>query len=121
MFYDQFEKLCQKTGDKPYSLAIQLGAKRNSIVDQWKKGSVPRQPMLQKIADHFGVSIDYLLTGEEKSPDASAPRLSETALRIAEIADRLPPEHRRLLLAQVQALERAFPDPASAPGSPKSK
>jgi transcriptional regulator with XRE-family HTH domain len=72
MFYDVYAELCQKAGEKPYAVAALCGAKSNSSVAQWQKGSVPRQPILQKIADHFGVSIDYLLTGEEKSPAAEA-------------------------------------------------
>jgi hypothetical protein len=33
--------------------------------------------MLQKISDYFGVSIDYLLTGKEKSPEAEAQEFYE--------------------------------------------
>lgn len=71
MFYDQFETLCKQTGERPYTLARQLGVASSSIISQWKKGSVPRQPMLEKIAEHFNVSIDYLLTGKEKQPAVS--------------------------------------------------
>lgn len=66
MFYDQFIELCEKAGEKPYSVTKSLGIKSTSIVEQWKKGSTPRQPMLEKIAEHFGVTIDYLLTGKEQ-------------------------------------------------------
>ena len=66
MFYDQFILLCEKTGEKPYSVTKALGIKSTSIVEQWKKGSTPRQHVLESVADHFGVTIDYLLTGEEK-------------------------------------------------------
>lgn len=69
MFYERYLKLCEKTGDKPYSLPLKLGAKSNSIVDQWKKGSLPRSEMLQKIADYFEVSVGYLMGYEdEKKP-----------------------------------------------------
>lgn len=71
MFYDQFETLCKQTGERPYTLARKLGVASSSIISQWRKGSVPRQPMLEKIAEHFNVSIDYLLTGKEKQPAAS--------------------------------------------------
>lgn len=66
----------------------------------------------------FGSSIEEMRT-EEKQPSVTE-GLSEEALLIAQIVDRLPPEHRRLLLAQVRALESAVPDPASVPRSPKS-
>ena len=69
MFYETYERLCSENGEKPYQLPMKLGAKSNSVVAQWQKGSVPRGEMLQKIATHFNVSVQYLLTGEnENSP-----------------------------------------------------
>ena len=40
----------------------------SSNVSQWKKGSTPRPEVIEKIADYFGVSIGYLLTGEKEDP-----------------------------------------------------
>lgn len=68
MFYDVYLSLCKKTGEKPYAVASLVGVKNNSSVASWQRGSVPRQPVLEAIAEHFGVTIDYLLTGEEKQP-----------------------------------------------------
>ena len=64
MFYAIYKKLCDENGEKPYQLPMKLGAKSNSMVAQWKKGSLPRPEMLQKIADHFHVSVGYLVDGE---------------------------------------------------------
>lgn len=64
MFYDIYKKLCDENGEKPYQLPLKLGAKSNSMVAQWKKGSLPRPEMLQKIADHFKVTVGFLLDGE---------------------------------------------------------
>jgi len=37
-------------------------------LSQWKNGrSTPKVDKLQKIADYFGVTIDYLLNGKENS------------------------------------------------------
>ena len=39
-------------------------------LSNWKNGkSKPSTQTLQKIADYFGVSVDYLMTGEEKDGD----------------------------------------------------
>lgn len=65
-FYDKYIDLCAKANVKPYALVIQLGAKDNSIVKQWSKGSTPRKPMLQKIADYFNVPVSYFF---EDGPD----------------------------------------------------
>lgn len=66
MFFETYKKLCEEHNEKPYSLPIKLGAKSNSIVAQWKSGSLPRPEMLQSIADYFGVSVGYLIDGEGK-------------------------------------------------------
>ena len=65
VFYDVYMKLCEERGEKPYPLAIALGAKSNSVVWQWSKGSKPRSDMMMRIADHFNVPVAYLLTGDE--------------------------------------------------------
>ncbi len=68
MFYDRYNALCEQRGKKPYEVARELGCS-NSNVAQWKKGSVPRKPMLEKIAEYFGVSSSYLIYGDQiKSP-----------------------------------------------------
>ncbi|MFR5684982.1 MAG: helix-turn-helix domain-containing protein, partial [Clostridia bacterium] len=39
-----------------------------STFSDWKSGrSKPKQEKLQKIADYFGVSVDYLMTGKNSS------------------------------------------------------
>ena len=60
MFYDNFKKLCEANNEKPTPVAQKLGC-TSSNVALWKKGSVPRPAVLQKIADYFGVSTQYLL------------------------------------------------------------
>lgn len=97
MFYDTYLALCKKAGEKPYSVPLVLGAKTNACVDQWKKGSVPRQPMLEKIAEHFGVTIDYLLTGEQKQPAGSG-ELSKEETSMLDAFRTLPQQERALVM-----------------------
>lgn len=40
-------------------------------VTKWKNGNTPKSDTVQKIADYFNVSTDYLLTGKE--PDNAHP------------------------------------------------
>ena len=77
MFYETYEKLCKEFDEKPYQLPLKLGAKSNSVVAQWQKGSVPRGDMLKKIADHFNVTVEYLLTGKEENKKSPAPEGAE--------------------------------------------
>ena len=47
-------------------VAKEAGVTQTSL-SNWKSGrNTPSTSTLQKIADYFGVTIDYLMTGEEK-------------------------------------------------------
>lgn len=63
--YEIFEKLCRERGVTPYRVSEATGI-RTSSLSGWKAGKfTPKQEKLKKIADYFGVSIEYLMTGEE--------------------------------------------------------
>lgn len=67
--YEIFSKLIQERGITPYKVSKDTGVSQSTLSD-WKRGvSTPKQDKLQKIADYLGVSIDYLMTGEEKDGD----------------------------------------------------
>lgn len=70
MFWDTFIDLCAKNGKKPNPVAKELGF-GSSAVTHWKRGTVPSDISLKKIADYFGVSVDYLLGKEEQPPAPS--------------------------------------------------
>lgn len=74
MFFDNFVRLCNEAKTSPNAVAKKLGIPSGSVTD-WKNGSIPRRGTLIKIADYFGVSVDYLLgkTDEkEKAPAGDA-------------------------------------------------
>lgn len=67
--YEIFSKLLQAHGITPYKVSKETGVSQSTLSD-WKRGiSTPKQDKLQKIADYLGVSLDYLMTGEEKGND----------------------------------------------------
>lgn len=70
--YEIFELLLNKYGVTAYRVSKETGIATATLTD-WKKGrSTPKQDKLQKIADYFGVSIEYLMTGnDERKPDSS--------------------------------------------------
>jgi transcriptional regulator with XRE-family HTH domain len=67
MFWENFVALCDKNGTKPNPVAKELGISSGSVTF-WKKGKVPHHSTLIKIANYFGVSVDYLLTGQKEKP-----------------------------------------------------
>jgi len=67
--YEIFERLLNQAGVTAYRVSKETGIGASTFSD-WKKGrSTPKQEKLQKIADYFGVSVDYLMTGKNSSPD----------------------------------------------------
>lgn len=63
-FYDNYTALCEKAGRSPSFVAEAVGLTKSSVTG-WKRGTIPSGENLQKIADYFGVTTDYLLTGNE--------------------------------------------------------
>lgn len=59
--YSKFEELLQKNNKTTYRVAKDIGISSVTFTD-WKKGrSKPKVDKLQKIADYFGVTIEYFL------------------------------------------------------------
>ncbi len=70
MFYDNIYKVCNEKGTTPTTVLKALGFSSGNV-SKWKKGSVPNIDMAHQIAQYLGVSIDYLVTGEEAHNSAS--------------------------------------------------
>ena len=67
--YSVFQSLCEQNGVKPAEVARETGIAKATL-SEWKNGTyTPKIDKLQKIADFFGVTIDYLLTGKEPEGD----------------------------------------------------
>ena len=60
MFWTRFIELCNEAGKSPNAVAAACGVKSSGTVTGWSKGSVPRAPILHKMAEYFHVSVDYL-------------------------------------------------------------
>ena len=72
--YEIFESLLKKYGVTTYQVAKATGISTASFTG-WKQGKWNfKQDKLQKIADYFGVTVDYLITGKEEMP--SKPKLT---------------------------------------------
>lgn len=64
--YEIFSQLLQKFGVTAYKVSKATGISQSSLSD-WKLGKVtPKTDNMKKIADYFGVSLEYLMTGKEK-------------------------------------------------------
>lgn len=90
--YEIFEQLLQKYGVSTYKVSKDTKISQ-TIFSNWKTGrSIPKQDKLQKIADYFGVSVDYLMTGkeiEEKESAISTKDERNISLKIQSILEQL--------------------------------
>lgn len=74
-FWETFYNLCILNNTKPNTVAKELGFS-SAVCTQWKKGlQNPSYDKLSKIAEYFGVTTDYLITGKqnriiEETPNA---------------------------------------------------
>lgn len=70
--YEIFERLLREKGVTSYKVSKDTGVTQTAL-SNWKSGrSTPSMRTLQKIADYFGVTVDYLMTG--KNPEVQSLR-----------------------------------------------
>lgn len=81
--YDRIEQLRNSKKISQGKLEKELGFSNGSI-SKWKN-SMPTLERLQKIADYFGVSIEYLTTGKEDIPQPE-PELNNVYFSLAKEA-----------------------------------
>lgn len=70
MFYDLFCELCKKNGVAPTRAAIEMGLSKATPTTWKNKGTTPQAAQLQKIAEYFNVTVDYLLGNDTKKEPA---------------------------------------------------
>ena len=72
MFFTVFESLCKQKGKSATAVGNEVGISKTTI-SYWRKNNkvIPKQDVLVKIANYFGVSVDYLLGNETKEAPAA--------------------------------------------------
>nr|DAQ67984.1 MAG TPA: Repressor protein CI [Bacteriophage sp.] len=88
LFYFRYVDLCNKINKSPSAVAEELGFKRSSVT-RWANNSVPRQATLQKIADYFGVTVEYLKGEETKKDPATNGEVSPEKRELLDLIDSL--------------------------------
>lgn len=69
-FFEQYKKICEERGISPNGAAKEIGLPSSSVT-HWKDGAIPRIKTVQKIADYFCVTTDYLLGYADSKNDPS--------------------------------------------------
>lgn len=106
--YEIFVKLLEQYGVTAYKVSKATGIAGSTFTD-WKTGrSIPKQDKLQKIADYFGVTVDYLMTGKNETDKKENPyeAKNETERRLLVLcrkAGEVPKEEKEAILKNFEA------------------
>ena len=65
--------MCAKHNKSASKVAEEIGLSRASA-NGWRNGAMPSEVNLQKIADYFGVTVEYLKGEEQEQKNPSTPR-----------------------------------------------
>lgn len=96
MFYENLLSLCSKNRISVTRAVSEMGF-ATSAPATWKRGKLPSGRSLTKIAEYFGVTVDYLLDGEdkEKAAQSGGENIDEEIIRL--FAELSPQEQAALL------------------------
>lgn len=109
MFKEQFIKLCNEKGVAPTVVCQSIGLS-NAAFSKWGDESIPRRATLQKLADYFGVSVDYLLGNTEKEKPSEEGSGGEDVVVVNRSGKRfvhhLSPEQLDILSGMIEQMEK---------------
>lgn len=111
MFYEIFTNLCNQKGLSPTATLQKLNVSTSKLT-AWKNGSLPSASVLILISEFFGVTVDYLLKGNETtSPELKVKTeqpTGETAKELLKVFESLPMRERVKLLNIVYNFEEQY-------------
>ncbi len=104
MFYDNVKKACAEKDVSPTFVLKECGFSTGNL-SKWSKGAIPNTELCVKIANYLGVSIDYLLTGNEYK----GPHLTDNEKEWLRIISRIP-EDKHAMLKDFLKTHMAIPE-----------
>lgn len=111
MFFDNFVRLCEQKGVKPSRALTEAGVPK-SAYSYWRteagagNDAKPTNQNAVKLAQYFNVTVDYLLTGNQKENPPQQPQ-SEVDADINWIEQKLvemPKEKREALMKLIRTM-----------------
>jgi transcriptional regulator with XRE-family HTH domain len=87
-------------------LAAASGLKKHTIDNYLSiRGRMPAADVAENLARALGVSVEYLVTGEDSAVRPAPKTLSPEVRLLARIAEDFSPEYRKIALALIQAMK----------------
>lgn len=111
MFFDNFVRLCEQKGVKPSRALTEAGVPK-SAYSYWRteagagNDAKPTNQNAVKLAQYFDVTVDYLLTGNQKENPPQQPQ-SEVDVAVERIKRKLesmPKEQREALMNLIEKM-----------------
>ena len=111
MFFDNFVRLCEQKGVKPSRALTEAGVPK-SAYSYWRteagagNDAKPTNQNAVKLAQYFNVSVDYLLTGNQKENPPQQPQSEVDAAveRIRRKLESIPKEQREALMNLIEKM-----------------
>ena len=107
MGYETFKKLCEENHISPTRVGLLCGVD-SSTISNWKKGNYqPKAEKRQRLAEYFGVSLEYLDTGDESLRNVTTDMVEEEDPDLKElfsIAMKASPEERKQFIKIAKAI-----------------
>lgn len=82
MFYTRLKEITSKHGTTPTALSRELGLSTGNV-GSWAKGKTPSIKVLQKIADKFNTTTDYLLGNTDNPNPISVKEVNDDDIKFA--------------------------------------
>lgn len=93
MFWTRYVELCSSVNKSPHKVATSIGVTAGSVTG-WKNGGIPRETTLKKIADYFGVTVEYL-KGESEVKNPAADKGNGIEEELIKLFSRIPAESKK--------------------------
>lgn len=90
--YEIFEQLLQKYGVTTYQVSKATGIGQSTFSSWKQRRNIISADKGKKIADYFGVTLDYLMTGKEAPIETESPLLEREKREIGRDLDRIMDE-----------------------------
>lgn len=111
MFFDNFVRLCEQKGVKPSRALTEAGVPK-SAYSYWRteagagNDAKPTNQNAVKLAQYFNVTVDYLITGNQKENPPQQPQSEVDAAveRIRRKLESMPKEQREALMNLIEKM-----------------
>lgn len=101
MFIDRITSLCAERGEKLTPLLKELKLSPGNV-QRWRDGATVNSEILLKFSKHFGVSVDYLLTGKNWNDDDKQDDFTDYERNLVSMLRTLPETSREFIYDSVK-------------------